>query len=77
MKRLALTFLLLAATARADWKDLKEGLDLRTVERLVGAPLIENGSRRGSFVNWTYDVGGYVLFEGGRVKFWQAPRSKK
>ena len=77
MKRLAIIFLFVVSLARADWKDLKEGLDPKTAEQLVGAPLFTNQTRGGSLVTWTYDHGGYILFESGRIKFWQAPREKK
>lgn len=74
MKRIVVLALLLASTASAAWCDLKEGLNAKTVEQLVGAPLFGNRTRGGTLVNWAYDNGGYVLFECGRVKFWQAPR---
>ena len=78
MKRIAfLLALLLASSASAAWCDLKEGLDVKTAEQLVGVPLFENRTRGGLFANWVYDQGGYILFENGRVKFWQAPRRTK
>jgi hypothetical protein len=74
MKRIILLVMLLASTARASWGDLKEGLDPKAAEQMVGAPLFENRSRGWTFVNWVYDNGGSILFENGRVKFWQAPQ---
>ncbi len=76
MKRIAILFLVLAAVARAEWKDIKEGLDPVTVEQCVGAPLFGNRSRGGTFVSWIYDNGGFVYFENGRVRFWQSPAIK-
>jgi hypothetical protein len=77
MKRIVVIALLLVSNASAAWTDLKEGLDRKAAEQLVGAPLIENRTRGGTMVNWVYDHGGYILFENGRVKFWQAPRGTK
>jgi hypothetical protein len=61
------------ATARADWKDLKQGMDRAAVLRAVGTPLIENKGRSVAQV-WTFDSGGYVIFEGGRAAFWEPPK---
>jgi hypothetical protein len=61
------------ATARADWKDLKQGMDRVAVQRALGTPLLENKGRSVAQV-WTYDSGGYVIFEGGRATFWAAPK---
>ena len=77
MKRLVLLFVCLVSGATAAWRDLKEGIDAKTAEQLVGAPLFVNQTRGGTMVNWVYDCGGYILFENGRVKFWQAPRDAK
>ena len=73
MKRIVLLALLLTSTASAAWRDLKAGLDAKTAAQLVGAPLFGNQTRGGTLANWIYDDGGYILFECGRVKFWQAP----
>lgn len=67
----------LVSSASAAWADLKEGLDQKTAEQLVGAPLFGNRTRGHTMVNWVYDNGGFILFENGRVKFWQAPRDVK
>jgi len=77
MKRIILIACLLVSSASAGWCDLKEGLDLKTAEKCVGAPLFENRTRGGTMVNWVFDNGGYILFENGRVKFWQRPRDAK
>ena len=77
MKKLTLIFALLASSASAAWSDLKEGLDAKSAEQFVGAPLFVNRTRGGTVMNWVYDCGGYILFENGRVKFWQAPRDAK
>ena len=76
-RKLALLFAVLVSGASAAWSDVKDGLDPRAAEQAVGAPLIENRTRGGTIVNWVYDRGGYILFENGRVKFWQAPRDPK
>jgi hypothetical protein len=65
------------SSARAAWCDLKAGLDPKAAEKCVGAPLFVNRTRGGTLVNWIYDNGGYILFENGRVKFWQAPSLPK
>ena len=75
MKRLFVMLLLLAATARAEWRDLKPGLDSAAVARHVGRPLMQSMGHRGAFVTWTYDNGGYVMFRDGLVTCWQAPRT--
>lgn len=61
--------------ARAAWSDISEGLDQASAKSQVGVPLITNQSRDGKLQTWTYDHGGYIYFEHGRVRFWQAPRS--
>lgn len=79
MKRLLLLLVLasVCAPARADWKDLKEGADVQAVMNAVGVPLLVNKSKTGRQVMWTYDNGAYILFENGRVKFWQPPTPRK
>lgn len=74
---MVLLFLLAMAGLRAEWRDLKEGLDPKAVEKFIGAPLMQTKARGGLLVTWTYDNGGYVLFENGLVRYWQAPRPKK
>lgn len=76
MKRIIFLALLLTSTASAAWSDLKEGIDQKSAEKLVGAPLFGNRSRGGMFMNWVYDNGGYILFENGRVRFWQQPADR-
>ncbi len=73
----ALLFLLLASAAQAAWADIKAGLDQKTTREQVGVPLIQNKARQAAIETWTYDDGGYILFENGRVRYWQAPRPKK
>ncbi len=79
MKRvvLLLLFLVSGALARADWSDVREGMDGEAVLVFVGTPLIVSKSRSGAQETWTYDDGAYVLFERGRVSFWSAPRPKR
>jgi hypothetical protein len=79
MKRLLLVLLLagVCAPARAEWKDLKAGIDVQAVLAAVGTPLMVSKSRQGLQVTWTYDDGAYVLFENGRVRFWQPPVAKR
>jgi hypothetical protein len=61
------------AAARADWKELRPGMDRAAVLRALGAPLLENKGRASS-AEWTYDCGGYVMFAGGRATFWETPK---
>lgn len=67
---------LAASAAQAAWSDIKEGLDPKNALQDVGAPLMQSRVRQGSLVTWTYDEGGYILFENGRVRYWQAPRTE-
>lgn len=67
---------LLTAVARADWKDLKRGMDTRTAWQCVGFPLMESKGR-GTAEAWTYDQGGYILLERGHVVYWEMPRPEK
>lgn len=67
----------LATEARAAWEDLKAGHDARAAFTAAGAPLVVSKSRSGTHAMWTYDGGGYIQFERGRVTFWQAPKLKK
>ncbi len=73
MKRMILLALLFVACARAEWSDVKEGLGPQSVIKLVGTPLVGSSGHGGQFVTWIYDRGGYIVFENGRVAFWQAP----
>jgi hypothetical protein len=63
---------LLTGVARADWKDLKPGMDYRTARTCVGFPLMQNHGRGGAEV-WTYDNRGYIQFQNGRVSYWEHP----
>lgn len=74
MKRLLMLLLLLTATVRAEWRDLKPGLDPQAVARHIGHPLLQSAGHSGAFVTWTYDHGGYVMFRNGFVTCWHAPR---
>lgn len=77
MPRLVLILVLFACaagSARADWQRVKEGLDQKAVLALIGPPMLANKSRSGRQQSWTYDAGGSISFENGRVRFWQAPR---
>lgn len=72
MKALVLILaLVLASAARAEWRDVREGLTEFEVLQVIGVPLIINKSRSGLQTSWTYDRGGYVLFEHGRVRYWR------
>jgi hypothetical protein len=76
MKRLLLLSLFVCActtTARAEWRDVKEGLNVQAVLAAIGTPMMVNKSKSGRQVTWTYDDGAYVLFENGRVRFFKAP----
>ncbi|HVU35284.1 MAG TPA: hypothetical protein VHE61_17745 [Opitutaceae bacterium] len=67
--------LLLSGTARADWKDLKPGMDPRAAWQCVGVPLMQYAAR-GTEI-WTFDCGAYVQFENGHVTCWTAPKTPK
>ncbi len=79
MKRLFLLslFLCAAASARAEWNDVKEGCDVQAVLAAVGSPLLMSKSRSGAQFTWTYDNGAYILFENGRVSYWQPPKPRQ
>jgi hypothetical protein len=77
MKRIVMMAFLAVSCAGAEWRDVQEGLDPQTVAKSVGLPLIETNGRHGMFMTWIYDDGGYVMFERGRVHYWQAPQPKK
>jgi len=64
-----------AATSRADWDDLRPGLDQQATLAAVGTPIIASHSRSRVHATWTYDAGGYIQFEQGRVAHWQAPKA--
>ncbi len=59
---------------RADWGQLQAGLTEKAARAAVGAPLIASRSKSRVQATWTYDAGGYVQFERGRVTHWTAPR---
>jgi hypothetical protein len=61
---------LLAGTARAEWKDLKPGMDQAAALHCVGMPLMLNRGRGGAEV-WTYDYCGYIQFQYGRVAYFE------
>ena len=67
---------LVASVARADWKEVKRGMDQKEVAAAVGAPLIMNRGKGGAEV-WTYDNRGYIQFQNGRVMWWDAPSTRK
>ena len=70
-----LLLLLLPLDLRAEWSDLRDGIDARAVLRAVGQPLIRSRARAGLFETWTYDRGGYAMFVRGRLLYWHAPKS--
>jgi hypothetical protein len=74
MTRWLIAVLLVVASVRADWKDLKEGMEQRAVVEAVGAPLMATRVRRGLLETWLYDGGGCVYFVKGRVQYWQMPK---
>ncbi len=77
VKRAWLLYLLLVPVLRADWKDLRAGMEAPAVITAVGQPLMKTSGRRGLFVTWNYDLGGEVRFARGRVEAWQAPRRRE
>ena len=64
---------LVAGVARADWKDIKPGMDARTAWNCAGVPIIR--SKGPAAEMWTYDNGGYILLSGSRVTYWEAPKA--
>lgn len=68
---------LISTSVRAAWQDLREGLAPDAARAAVGAPLLVSRSRTGVHVTWTYDSGAYIIFEQGRVRYWQKPKSHR
>ena len=68
-----LTFVALATAARAEWADVKPGMDTAAVLRCVGAPLMQS-KNRGLVQIWTYDHRGYIEFANGTVSYFEAPK---
>lgn len=64
--------LVLASAAHADWNDLRLGMAAPAATHCVGVPLMSTAAR--GYDMWTYDAGGYILFEGGVISYWHAPR---
>lgn len=62
------------SAAAAEWKGVRQGCEKQVVLEAVGAPLMMNKSKTGRQETWTYDRGGYVIFENGRVSYWQPSR---
>lgn len=67
--------LLIGAQLRADWSDLKPGMDANLARACVGMPLFGTNGR--ATQQWNFDHGGYILFERGRVIYWQQPTPPK
>ncbi len=71
-------FLFLAIAAlpslRAEWADMKPGLGANEVMRALGVPLVQSHGAAGRWAVWTYDAGGCVLLENGRVTHWTPSR---
>ena len=74
---LLVLFAVAAASARAEWKNVKEGLDQKTALQTLGAPLMVSKSKSGMQQTWTYDRGAYIIFVFGRVRYWAAPKVKQ
>lgn len=64
----------LAGEARADWKDIKAGMDYGTAVRCAGVPLMEIRGK-GGCETWTYDYTGYIQFQYGHVTYWEQPKA--
>lgn len=69
-------FGVLLTSARADWKDLKPGMDQQAAIACAGVPLMQNRGKGGAEV-WTYDHRGYIEFSFGRVIYWSASMPPK
>ena len=79
-RRIVLGIALLGLTvsvAHASWAGIREGIDVKEVTEQVGAPLILCVTRSGAWQTWSYDRGGYILIENGKVRFWQMPRAER
>ncbi len=79
MKSVLRLFLLAVAGAvapslRAEWADVKAGLPADAVVRALGVPLVQSHGAAGRWAVWTYDAGGCVLLEHGRVTHWTPSR---
>jgi hypothetical protein len=68
-----LAFALLAGAVRADWAELKVGMDQSAALQCVGMPLLQNRGRGGAEV-WTYDRRGHIQFQSGRVCAFEASK---
>lgn len=71
---LAMASVASATPSRADWTQLRKGIDENAAVAAVGAPMIASRSKSRMHSTWTYDFGGYVQFEAGRVVHWSAPQ---
>ncbi|HVU24020.1 MAG TPA: hypothetical protein VHE13_07835 [Opitutus sp.] len=65
-------FLVLSCSLHASWRDLRPGFNASKTIAAIGRPLLVNRSR--GYETWTYDRGGYVEFEGGRLVYWEASK---
>jgi hypothetical protein len=59
---------------RAEWADMKPGIGANEVVRALGVPLVQSHGAAGRWAVWTYDAGGCVLLENGRVTHWTVSR---
>jgi hypothetical protein len=59
---------------RAGWTELAPGLAGDAVVRALGVPLVQSHGGGGRWAVWTYDAGGCVLLEHGRVTHWTPSR---
>lgn len=77
MKRVAAIalMLLLTASLRAEWRNLKPGMSPYAAWKCTGMPLMQYGARGTEM--WTFDAGGYVQFENGQVTCWSEPKPEK
>ena len=60
-------------TAEPRWENLTAGMTEAEAVAVIGKPLIVHGGR--GYVQWTFDVGGSVMFHSGTVLHWNTPRN--
>lgn len=71
---LAIALASAASSWAAGWNDLRAGLDEKSTLAAVGTPIIASRSKSRVHSTWTYDKGGYIQFERGKVAYWQMPQ---
>lgn len=76
LRRGVVLAVLIGTCAQAAWKDIHEGQDAKEVTDQIGAPLMTSASRGRTVEMWVFDDGAYVLFENGKVRYFQLPKKE-